>query len=125
MLWAIRLLSTNPWVIIGVLGALTASHLGAFFYGSHVGSSVEQVACDKRVNAISAAIDEKNKEIARLNDAWQKAIAAVQDVYNADLAKAEAEQAALEKRITDYEQTLADTPDCRIDQSDLDRVRGK
>ena len=121
MLSALRLL--NPWVGLAILVGLVASHLFVFVYGNRVGSSFEKVACEKRVTVIKDQINEKNKEIERLNSAWEKAIALVQDTYNNEITKSEQETADLESKVAGYEILIQNDTDCHIGQSDLDRVR--
>ncbi len=115
----------NPWVGLALLATLVATHLGAFFYGSSVGASFANLACEKRVTVINDDIAEKNKEIDRLNEVWEAAVSAVQETYNEMMVKSEADNAALEKKVTDYEDKVRNDPDsCRpIDRSDVDSLR--
>ena len=122
MLSAIRLLSFNPWTIVGALVALAVTFGATFLYGVRVGGNAEALACERRVSAIYRQIDEKNAEIKRINDAWEKAIALVQDTYNKDVAEEELKAAELEKRIAEYEATVDSS--CTISADDLKRVRG-
>ena len=76
--------------------------------------------------AILKQIDDKNKAIEKLNADWQARIDALADQYNNQLADEEKQNADLEARVREYETKLGEgAADCRIDQHDLDSVRGK
>ena len=125
MLSVMKLLSLNPWVVVGVLLTLAAAFGATFLYGVRVGGNAEALACERRVSAIYKQIDEKNAEIKRINDAWEKAIGLVQDTYNKSIADEESKAAELSKRIADYEATIENLPSCSITADDLKRVRGQ
>lgn len=126
MLWATKLFSLNPYTIAGAaLGAVLVVS-STYFYGVSVGSTSAKLACEKRVAVILKDIADKNAEIERINKDWQARIDALADQYNTKLADEEKQNAELETRVTEYETKLGEvSADCRIDQRDLDSVRGK
>jgi hypothetical protein len=123
MLSAIRLLSVNPWVVVAVLVTAAAAAVSVFFYGVNVGGLSAKLACEKRVASVMKQIDEKNREIDRINEAWARAIELVQENYNASLAKEAAYNDALEKRIADFETSIKPGDPCTITDADLSSVR--
>lgn len=112
----------NPWVILAVVIGLGVSHSAAFLSGKRVGANAEKVYCEIRVSNLVKKIDDQNKAIDKINEAWAAAVEKVWDVYNADQLKAEQETATLEKKVTDYEATLKANPACVLDQHDIDSV---
>lgn len=112
----------NPWIILAVLIGLGVSHGSAFLYGTHVGGNSEKLACEVRVTDLKKKIDDANKAIDVINEAWEKAIAKVQDTYNEDKIANEKEIVDLEKKVTDYETNLPDNPSCGLDQHDFDSI---
>lgn len=120
-----RLAGLNPWTILIVAGALAASHGYVAWKAFDLGGDAAKIECEKRVKTLQDGIDEQNKKIAALNETWEKAISAVQDAYNKDVAEEAAKQGELEKRIADYEASIGSNSDCTINRDDLDRVRGK
>jgi hypothetical protein len=125
MIWATKLISTNPWVVVGILLTLAGAFGATFVYGVRVGGNAEALACERRVSAIHTQLAEKNAEIERLNSAWEKAIGIVQDTYNKTVADEELKAAELAKRINEYEATLEAIPSCGITADDIRRVRGQ
>ena len=123
MLWAMKLLSLNPWAIIGVLAAVGAAVGSSFLYGVNVGGTAADLRCEKRMAAIMRDLEDKKAEVERINKEWQARIDALDDSYLRTLAEENREDAELEKRIADYEQTLAERRDCRLTDDDISRVR--
>lgn len=115
----------NPWVMLAVLGGLAASHGYVAWTAFGLGGNAAKVECEKRVKTIQDQIEKQNKEIARLNEIWERAISAVQDAYNRDVAEEAAKAVELEKRIADYEASIGKDTDCVINRNDVERVRGK
>lgn len=120
-----RLAGFNPWAILAVVAGLAASHGYVAWKAFDLGGDAAKLECEKRVKAIQDKIDEQNKQIAALNETWEKAISAVQDAYNKDVAEEAAKQDELEKRIADYEASIGGNTDCTINRDDVERVRGK
>lgn len=120
-----RLAGFNPWAILAVVAGLAASHGYVAWKAFDLGGDAAKVECEKRVKKLQDAVDEQNRQIAALNETWEKAISAVQDAYNKDVAEETAKQDELEKRIADYEASIGSDSDCTINRNDLDRVRGK
>lgn len=115
----------NPWTILAVVAGLTISHGYVAWKSFDLGGDAAKVECEKRVKKLQDGIDEQNKKIAALNETWEKAISAVQDAYNKDVADEAGKQQELEKRIADYEASINTSTDCTINRDDVERVRGK
>ncbi len=118
------LIGLNPWVILAVVAGLTVSHGYVAWKAFDLGGNRAKIECEKRVKTLQDGIDEQNRKIAALNETWEKAISAVQDAYNKDVADEAAKQQELEKRIADYEASINGSTDCTINRDDIDRVRG-
>lgn len=125
MLSALKLLSVNPWVVVGVLVTLAAAAVGIFAYGVNVGGNAAELACERRVAAILRDYEDKKAEVERLNKEWQARIDALDDAYNKLLVEENKSDAEREKRIEEYERTLAAVDGCTVTDDDLGRVRGK
>lgn len=120
-----KLFSLNPYTILAAAVSAVALLLSIYFYGVHVGNVSSKLDCEKRVAAIMKQIEDHNREIDRINREWQSRIDALAEKYAAQLAEEEKQNEELSNRINDYEAQLGQVnDDCRIDQSDLDRVLG-
>lgn len=123
MLSALKLLSLNPWVILGVLLALATSHASAFFYGVSVGGNREALKCERRVTAIKDDLDKKNKEVEAINQKWQEAIDKLADGYNEVTEADEKAIAELEAKLKEYTDGLAPSDACLLTDDDARRLQ--
>lgn len=121
----IRLASSTagPYVAVAVLLGLVASHGFVAWRAYSIGGSVAELQCEKRVAAIQSAYDKAKAEAEAANEKWQERIAALELEYEKSAADREREIATLNEKVKDYEASLTDRPECKLDRSDLDRLR--
>lgn len=112
----------NPWVILGLVVGLGISHGAVAWKAYDFGADRQKVICQTRVDKIMDNIADQNKKIEALKETWDKALDAVQESYNADRAKDEEEITTLKTKVGNYASTIADNPQCVLDQHDIDSV---
>lgn len=121
----IRLASSTagPYIAGAAIIGLGISHGFVAWKAYHIGGSIAELQCEKRVAAIQSAYDKAKAEAEAENEKWQERIAALELEYEKSAADREREIATLNEKVKDYEASLTDRPECKLDSSDLDRLR--
>ena len=136
----------NPYALLIAAVVIMAALSGAYVKGRIDGNTIATAQCLADMNELNSQIEKANKAIRETNEARRQAFGAVLEQRRANaekLASVEAEaEAALQKRIDDYENeldgerdaarlklseyeaeiaTLADS--CLLSGRDIDRMR--
>ena len=85
----------NPWLILGVVVAVVLAVTGAYFYGVNNGEKSERVKWQERE---IAALEESNKKIKELTEAYRKKEQENVDKTNRIAAKLEAANKSIRER---------------------------
>jgi len=113
----------RAYAAIAVIVGLVVSHGAAAWWAYGAGGDRARVTCEKRVAAINADIEKQKAELEALNKTWRDAITSLQDGYDQVAADRAKLIAGLNEKVRDYEATLSADPACRLDRSDVERLR--
>lgn len=113
----------SPYLLVGAAALLISTNIATGIKAYQFGGNAQKVACERRVDDLQAKWD---KEIAKnnaINKSWTEAIVAVQENGNKEAADLQAENAALNSKVKDYEATLTANPSCVLSQPDIDKLQ--